>query len=135
MTPPVIQQWPTVMEGGHPDRIDGLLADDAVLYSPAVYTPQRGKAVCGSYLRAAETMFADTNFRYVAQWYGDTSAVLEFVAEVDDIHIDGVDLIEWNADNKITSFKVMMRPLKALQTVIPRMGGLLAHTNLDAVYH
>jgi hypothetical protein len=125
--PSVIQQWLHIIEDGHAELIDPLLADDAVFYSPAVFTPQRGKAKCSLYLRAAERMFADTGFHYVEQWYGAESAVLEFVAEIDGVHIDGVDMIQWNQQDKITSFKVMIRPLKGLQSVIPRMGDLLEH--------
>jgi hypothetical protein len=125
MIPSVIQQWLHIIEDGHAELIDQLFADDAVFYSPAVFTPQRGKAKCSLYLRAAERMFADSDFHYVGQWYGAESAVLEFIAEIDGIHIDGIDMIQWNAQDKITSFKVMIRPLKGLQSVIPRMGDLL----------
>ncbi len=125
MIPHAIQRWLQIIEEHRPDLIDELLAEDAVFYSPAVFTPQEGRLKSAKYLRAAERMFADTNFRYIEHWYGEGSAVLEFVAELDGVHIDGVDIIHWNSSNKIVSFKVMIRPLRGLQTVIPKMGELL----------
>jgi hypothetical protein len=126
MTPPVIQRWIDVIENNRTTELDTLLADDAVFYSPAVFTPQEGRDKAGAYIRAAVKLFDGNDFRYVDKWYGDRSAVLEFTAEIDGMYINGVDIIEWNDDGQIISFKVMLRPLKALQTVIPKMAELLA---------
>jgi ketosteroid isomerase-like protein len=125
-TPPVIERWLRVMENGDVAQLDEMLAEDAVFYSPAVFTPQRGRATAVAYLRAAEQMFAGTNFHYVEKWYGPDSAVLHFAAEVDGLSVEGIDMIHWNDDQEITSFKVMIRPLKALQGVIGKMAELLA---------
>jgi hypothetical protein len=125
MTPPVIQRWKDIIDNGRTDELADLLAEDAVFYSPAVFTPQEGRAVSLAYLSAAAKMFGTSDFRYVGQWYAERSAVLEFVADIDGIHVNGIDMISWNDDEKITQVKVMLRPLKALQTVIPAMGQLL----------
>jgi hypothetical protein len=126
MTPPVIERWHAFLEGGHdPAALDELLADDAVFYSPAVFTPQEGKAKTAMYLRAAEKLFAGTDFQYVGQWFGERSAALEFTATIDGTSVNGVDLIAWNDDDRIVSFKVMMRPFKGLQVVMPKMAELL----------
>ena len=125
MTSPVIQRWIDVVEGGRADVLDELLADDAVFYSPAVFTPQEGRAKTAAYLKAAAKLFGGSDFRYVGQWYGERSAILEFTTDIDGIHVNGVDMIAWNDDDKIVSFKVMLRPFKALQTVIPKMAELL----------
>ncbi len=125
MTSPVIQRWIDVVEGGGADVVDELLAEDAVFYSPAVFTPQEGRAKTAAYLKAAVKLFGGSDFRYVDQWYGERSAILEFTTEIDGIHVNGVDMIAWNDDDKIVSFKVMLRPFKALQTVIPKMAELL----------
>jgi hypothetical protein len=126
MTPPVIQRWIDIIDNHRPDELDGLLAEDAVFYSPAVFTPQEGKAKTEMYLRAAEKMFSGTDFHYVGQWFGEQSAVLEFTATIDGMYVDGIDMITWNDDEQIVSFKVMMRPLKALQVIMPKMAELLA---------
>lgn len=125
MTPPVIQRWIDIVDNGRTAELNDLLADDAVFYSPAVFTPQGGRAKTFAYLDAAAKLFANNNFRYVEQWYSEHSAVLEFTTEIDGIHVDGIDMIHWNDDGKITAVKVMLRPMKALQTVIPLMGKLL----------
>ncbi|MDO3636804.1 nuclear transport factor 2 family protein [Mycolicibacterium arseniciresistens] len=125
MTPPVIQRWIDTVEGDGDARIEDLLADDAVFYSPAVFTAQEGRDKTAMYLRAAAKLFGGNDFRYVGQWFGERSAVLEFVADIDGVHVDGVDMITWNDDGLITEFKVMLRPFKALQTVIPKMAELL----------
>ncbi len=125
MTPPVIQRWVDIIDNGRTDELDALLADEAVFYSPAVFRPQEGRAKTLAYLTAAAKLFGDSDFHYVGQWYAERSAVLEFVADIDGIHVNGVDMIHWNDDEKIVEVKVMLRPLKALQTVVPQMAQLL----------
>jgi hypothetical protein len=130
MTPSVIQRWIDIIESdpseGRIEELDGLLADDAVFYSPAVFSPQEGKTKTAMYLRAAEKMFAGTDFHYVGQWFGERSAVLEFAATIDGMYVNGIDMIAWNDEDRITSFKVMMRPFKGLQAIMPKMAELLA---------
>jgi hypothetical protein len=125
MTPQVIQRWIDIIDNHRPEDLDDLLADDAVFYSPAVFTPQEGKAKTATYLRAAEKMFSGTDFHYVGQWFGERSAVLEFAATIDGIHVNGIDMIAWNDEDQITSFKVMIRPFKGLQAIMPKMAELL----------
>jgi SnoaL-like protein len=126
MTPPVIQRWIELVDGDHGGDVAALLAEDAVFYSPAVFTPQEGRDTTAAYLTAAAKVFGGNDFRYVNHWYGDHSAVLEFVADLDGVHVNGVDMIEWNDDELIVSFKVMLRPFKGLQAVMPKMAELLA---------
>ncbi|MGO8767580.1 MAG: nuclear transport factor 2 family protein [Mycobacterium sp.] len=125
MTPPVIERWLRFATSGDAAELDALLDDDVVFYSPAVFTPQEGRLKASAYLVAAEKMFSHADFRYVNQWYGDRSAVLEFRGQLDGIAIEGVDMIFWNDADKIESFKVMIRPFKALQTIMPKMAELL----------
>jgi ketosteroid isomerase-like protein len=125
----VIERWIDIVDSGRSDELDELLSEDTVFYSPAVFTPQEGRAKAAAYLAAAAKMFGGAGFQYVGKWYADNSAVLEFVAEIGGIHVNGVDMINWNDDGKITSFKVMLRPIKALQAVIPEMGRLLQQSS------
>ena len=125
-TPPVIERWLRIIESGDTAELDDILDEDAVFYSPAVFAPQHGRAIAAAYLRAAEKMFSGTGFHYVEKWFGDHSAVLHFAAVVDGLAVEGIDMIHWNDDGKITSFKVMIRPFKALQGVIAQMAELLA---------
>jgi SnoaL-like domain len=115
VTPPVILRWIDIIENARTDPLDDLLADDVVFYSPVVFTPLEGKAKTAASLRAAVELFAGTGIHYVEQWFADRSAVIEFAAEINGVQVNGVDIIHLNADAKIVSFMVMMRPLKALQ--------------------
>ena len=127
--PPVIRRWIAIIDNGidngRTDELEALLAEDAVFYSPVVVTPQEGRAKTLAYLTAAVKLFGDSDFRYVGQRFADRSAVLEFVADIDGTHINGVDVIKWNGDEKIVEFKVLIRPLKALQSVMAAMSQLL----------
>ncbi|MEE2030753.1 nuclear transport factor 2 family protein [Rhodococcus chondri] len=124
--PDVVVRWHHIVE--HDDRtaLVDLLADDAVFSSPAVFTPQAGKDATLAYLQAALTVFGnDTGFHYVGEWYGDRSAVLEFEADLDGVHVNGVDIIGWDHRDRIISFKVMVRPIKGLQALMPLMAAQL----------
>ena len=70
--------------------------------------------------------FGGPGFTYVGEWRSDNSAVLEFETEIDGILVNGVDIIHWGADGRIAEFKVMVRPLKAIQLIHQRMAALLA---------
>ena len=126
--PRVIERWLDHIGTGRADELEAMLAEDAVFYSPAVFSPQNGRATTMAYLLAAEKLFFsnDTGFRYVEKWMGPHSAVLHFAAEVNGLSLEGIDMIHWNDDDKITEVKVMMRPFKALQAVIATMAELLA---------
>ncbi|MFN9773195.1 MAG: nuclear transport factor 2 family protein [Burkholderiales bacterium] len=87
-----------------------------------VHTSQVGKAKTVLYLCAADDVLNTPDFCYVGEWYGEHSAVLEFNATLDGIVMDGVDMIWWNADDRIVRFKVMVRPLKAINLLHQRMG-------------
>lgn len=118
--------WHALVESGNAGGLDDLLADDAVFVSPVVHTPQRGKAVTKRYLSGAFEVFFNPSFRYVREIVGASDAMLEFETEIDGVSVNGVDIITWNADGKITDFKVMLRPLKAVNVVHERMGAMLA---------
>jgi hypothetical protein len=114
MTPEPIERWHRLLATGDPALLDAMLAEDVVFQSPVVHSPQAGKAVTKAYLAAAIRILNNGTFRYPNEWYGERSAVLEFEAEIDGITLNGVDIIHWNAAGLITGFKVMVRPLKAI---------------------
>ncbi|MDP9007817.1 MAG: nuclear transport factor 2 family protein [Pseudomonadota bacterium] len=105
--------------------LDALLADEAVFYSPVVHTPQVGKAITKKYLAAAFQVFFHESFRYVRELKGDRDAILEFEVKIDGITVNGVDMIKWNDAGKITEFKVMLRPLKAVHLIHQKMAEML----------
>ena len=127
MTQPVaIARWHEIARRRDVAALDALLADDVVFLSPVVRTPQPGKALAKAYLGAALDALLNETFRYVGEWIGPNSAVLEFVAAIDGIEINGADFIAWNGADQIVSFKVMIRPLKAIELVRQRMAAQLA---------
>ena len=93
--PQVVKAWHAVVESGDPALLDGLLADNVVFRSPAVFAPQEGKDVTALYLRGAMAVLGPS-LRYVGEWYGPSSAVLEFEAELDGLYVHGVDMLRWN---------------------------------------
>jgi hypothetical protein len=125
MTPDAIRKWHAVAEARDPAGLADLLADDCVFHSPVVHTPQRGRDLTTLYLTAALHVLGANDFRYVREVVGPSDAVLEFTANLDGVHVNGVDMIHWNADGRIDDFKVMIRPLKAVNTLHQLMGMML----------
>ncbi len=117
--------WHEVVERRDPALLVPLLADDVVFLSPVVHTPQRGRELTAIYLSGALHVLG-AGFRYVREVVDGDSAVLEFVTEVDGLHVHGVDLIRFDEHGQIASFTVMLRPLKALLAVQQQMAALLA---------
>jgi len=118
--PSAVKAWHAVVESGDPALLDGLLADDVVFRSPAVFAPQEGKDVAALYLRSAMAVLGPS-LRYVDEWCGPSSAVLEFEAELDGLYVHGVDMLRWNDDDQLVSFTVMVRPMRGLTKLIELM--------------
>jgi hypothetical protein len=126
MGTPAIDTWHQLIEERNAAGLDEILADDVVFHSPVVHTPQQGKALTKLYLSAAIMVLGGSKFEYVRQVIGESDAVLEFTAEVDGILINGVDMVHWNEDGKIDDFKVMIRPLKAVNLLHGLMKQMLS---------
>ncbi|MFM7404602.1 MAG: nuclear transport factor 2 family protein [Erythrobacter sp.] len=122
-----LARWHDYMTGGSdPAVLSGLLADDAVFHSPVVHTPQVGKRIVMAYLVAASHVLGNDAFHYVRELVDGDEMMLEFVTELDGITINGVDIIRFNEAGLISDFKVMVRPLKAINKVWEMMGAQLA---------
>ena len=126
----VVERWHRFIAGDLSDGLDDLLADDVVFYSPIVYTPQRGKAVTKMYLlAAAQTLPGDGGdgaFRYTKEVLADNVAVLEFETTVGGKYVNGVDIIRCDDAGRIVEFRVMIRPLQAVNVVHEQMRALLS---------
>ncbi len=125
MTTSPIASWHRIVTTKDVAGLDALLADNAVFHSPVVHAPQVGKALTRLYLSAAFSVFFNESFRYVREVVADRDAMLEFVVEIDGITVNGVDMIRWNEAGKIIDFKVMLRPLKAINLIHQKMGAML----------
>ncbi|WP_101652770.1 nuclear transport factor 2 family protein [Brevibacterium ihuae] len=122
--PATITAWHDLVRSPEPEKLRALLAPEVTFRSPAVHTPQEGPEITFAYLWAATQVLRPT-LEYVHEWYDESSAVLQFSAQVDGFDVSGVDIIEWDGDGRITDFTVMVRPLKGLQAVIAAMGAEL----------
>lgn len=118
-------KWHELVANRSAQGLDALLADDVIFHSPVVHTPQIGKAITAKYLLAALHVFGNETFRYVREVSGTRDAVLEFMLELDGIEINGVDMLRWNDEGRIVEFKVMLRPLKAVNLIHAKMGQML----------
>ena len=122
-----LEGWHDYMKTGDTAALWDLLHPDVVFESPVVHTPQRGREITFKYLASAGTVLGGPGFRYVGEWRSDTGAVLEFETEIQGIRINGVDIITVSDDGRlITHFKVMVRPLKAINLLHQVMGEQLA---------
>lgn len=118
-----IDRWHDMMDRGTTEGLYDLLDPDCVFWSPVVHTPQKGRDITFLYLSAAGQVF-DTDFRYVREVRDGNNAMLEFECTMDGIHVNGIDLIQVE-NNLIVDFKVMVRPLKAVNKVHERMMAML----------
>lgn len=121
-----LAHWHEVLAGG--STIEGLMSilhEDVVFHSPVVHTPQEGRKITTAYLSAAGKTLGNDSFEYLREVASGHSAVLEFQTVMDGIQVNGVDIITFDDDGKITDFKVMVRPLQAVNKVWEMMGAQL----------
>ena len=132
-----IEKWHEIMKGDSseaPNKLDDLL-HDVVFYSPVVYTPQKGKEITKLYLSAASGVFSsekkgkeekkESKFKYIKEVVHGNHACLEFETEMNGVYVNGIDLITWDENDKIIEFKVLVRPLQAVNTLHEQMGRML----------
>ncbi|MAP95827.1 MAG: hypothetical protein CMK07_12825 [Ponticaulis sp.] len=132
MTSSCIEKWHAFTDTKDPAILRDLLASDVVFHSPVVHTPQRGKDVTFLYLISAMKVLGNDQFKYVREVESGDSAVLEFETELDGIHVNGIDMIRWNDAGEIIDFKVMVRPLKAMNILHAKMGEMLEQFKAQA---
>ena len=131
----VIENWHRHIRGEFPGGLDELLADDVTFLSPIVFTPQEGKELTKLYLGAAGNTLGGSKegddgqkkpkFRYTKEVLSGNHAVLEFESEIDGKYTNGVDIITINDEGKISEFKVMIRPLQAVNAIHAQMAAML----------
>ena len=125
----LIKKWHKVIKTDNLELLNDIIADNAIFSSPVVFKPMEGKEITMMYLHAAGESFNMEKFEYTKEIHDDMNSVLEFETFIDEISVNGVDMIEWNEDGKISNFKVMIRPYKSLQKVQEKM--IEAIDNLD----
>jgi len=126
----VLQQWHQAVKTRDMAILADILAEDVVFHSPVVWTPQPGKMITAMYLMAAAQVIGGEHFHYTKEIIGENQACLEFMTKIDDIVVNGVDIITVNEAGLISEFKVMVRPYKGMLAlkekmfeVMQKMGG------------
>ena len=119
-----VETWHHIMQQSDPSLLPDIIAEDCVFWSPVVHTPQEGRDITVLYLTGAMHTLND-GFRYTKELVSDNHAVLEFECVIDTIKVNGVDILTFNDEGMITEFKVMVRPLKAVNRVHAAMGEML----------
>lgn len=122
-----LETWHQIVKELSPERLDEVLAEDCVFYSPVLHTPQEGRELTKFYLAGVMTVFNDS-FHYVKEVVTPEHVVLEFVCKIEGIVINGVDILTFDEAGKIAEFKVMIRPLKAINLLLEKMRALLEQT-------
>lgn len=118
-----LANWHRVIDAGsRPEDLAAIIAKDAVFHSPVVHTPQVGRAITVTYLAAAGQTLGNDSFRYVREVVDGNTLVLEFTTEMEGIEVNGIDMITFDEEGIIKDFKVMVRPLKAVNKVWEMMG-------------
>lgn len=120
-----VARWHQIVQRRDPRELEDFLSVDAVFISPVMLTPQRGRALACAYLGAAFQVFFNPSFRDVREIVGPRDAMLEFETTLEGTLVNGVDILHWDEAGQVTEFKVMLRPLKAIQLVHERMGAVL----------
>src|SRR3974377_2612851 len=126
MTMTGLDKWYAYIKSHDKAALGDMRHPDAVFESPVDHPPQRGRDITYKYLLSAEKVLGGPTFAYIGEWRSQNGAVLEFENEIDGIMINGVDIITFANDGRITHFKVMVRPLKPINRIHRLMGEQLA---------
>ena len=122
--PVALTAWHGVVDSHDPALLEDLVGEECIFHSPAVHTPQKGKALTTAYLSAAMDVLGES-LTYRHEWYDESSAVLEFTAEVNGLAVHGVDMLRWDGEDRLVEFTVMLRPFKGLTAVMEQMAARL----------
>ena len=120
-----LEKWHQGLKSMNSNFLDEILDDSCVFTSPIVFKPIEGKEMSKLYLMGAGQTFDMNRFKYVRELVDGLDTVLEFETYIDDISVNGVDIIRWNEEGKIIDFKVMIRPLQAIGALQKRMSQAL----------
>jgi hypothetical protein len=115
-----LSRWHEFVETQNAGILEEILAETVKFHSPFVWKPKEGKAMTIVILTTVTKVFED--FRYVREICDGQNFALEFEAQIGELTLRGVDLIQLCDDGKIIDFEVMIRPANALQALGMEMG-------------
>ena len=120
-----LERWHQGLKSNDENFLDEILDDSCVFTSPIVFKPIQGKEMSKLYLMGAGQTFDMRRFKYVRELVDGLATVLELETYIDDISVNGVDIIRWKDEGKIIDFKVMIRPLLAIGALQKKMSEAL----------
>jgi hypothetical protein len=122
-----LEKWHAMVASKNLGDIASIIHPDASFRSPMAFKPYQSAQAVTLLLSTVIQVFED--FEYHRQLASDDglSVVLEFSARVGEKNLKGIDLIQFDAEGRITDFEVMIRPLNGLQALGAEMGARLGH--------
>jgi hypothetical protein len=104
------------VESGDKAAVPEILAEDVVFRSPVVFRPYEGRDVVAAVLtEGAMNVFED--FRYVDRLESGDADALIFEARVGDRELQGLDLLRFDADGRVSELTVMVRPMSGMNAL------------------
>jgi hypothetical protein len=111
------------------EAVPDVLAEDVVFRSPVVFKAYEGRDVVGLILtEGAMKVFED--FRYTDRFENDDEAALIFEARVGDREVQGLDLLRFDADGRVSELTVMVRPMSGMHALAEAMEREFARVGL-----
>jgi hypothetical protein len=107
-----------------------LFAPDATFRSPVVFKPYEGRDQIALLLGAVVQVFED--FHYLEQVETGDVAVLLFETRVGEKTLQGVDILKFDADDRITEMTVMVRPMSGMHALAEAMQRMLEAAGASA---
>lgn len=120
-----VERWEAAVASGDVASVEALLAEDVTFRSPVLFRPTVGRRPTTLLLAAVLQVFGE--LRYTHRYLDEPDGVtLQFETTVEAadgrrLDVEGVDVFRLDADGRIASLTVMLRPLNATQAVAERM--------------
>lgn len=122
-----LEKWHAMVASKDLANLDAIIHPDATFRSPMAFKPYQSAQAVALLLRTVLTVFEDFAYHRQLASEDGLSVVLEFSARVGEKNLKGIDLIQFDAEGRITDFEVMIRPFNGLQALGAEMGARLGH--------
>jgi hypothetical protein len=114
-----LDAWHPAVAARDATALDAPLADDVTLGAPPYWQKLEGRAL----VRFLLGLILETieEFTYHREWVKDRELALEFTGKVDGLDLQGIDLVTLDADQRIATLDVLIRPANAVHALIARV--------------
>jgi 2,4-dienoyl-CoA reductase (NADPH2) len=121
-----LKLWHRMIAEQNLAELPSILHRKAVFRSPMAHTPYPSAQAVQVILTNVVQVFEDFKYHRELASADGHSLVLEFSAKVNGKELKGIDMVQFDAEGKITDFEVMVRPMSGLQALGDEMGKRLA---------